>query len=525
MAAHMMQPGEDTGIFPQSAFRVDVQMSPFLFLMKHPTQEPVHVMKKAYSMSEALAIRHGVENPTRMIGRDEPLEPGAVRAQLERILGSKTFSRSPRISRFLTFVVEQTLAGQEDKLKEYLLGVEVFNRLDSFDPRIDSIVRVEARRLRYKLERYYESEGQSDPVFIQFRKGCYVPGFSNRSAFGDDLLGVGMDVPHLHVIGNAQAFGLFARGRYSMARWTPEGVDEAISCFTQAIDEDPDCVGAYSGLGAAWMIAGLLGFRPASEVMPKARERAEQAIVLRPNLPEPHSVLGLVRASYEWEWNDAEPLLRRGIQFAPHDPVPRLWYGLYSALAGRSDRAIHESHRGQQTSPTSLSAHMAMGFACHMAGNLDDAVIHYRLAQDLDPTFYPAHLGLGLIFADQDVSERALESLSESNRLRPSNPLTLAALTYAHARAGHNGEAIRFCNELESLRGSRYVPPVARAVAAGWVSDFAAASAALDEALEERSPWLACVHSLRAFEPLRQTEAYSKVAAALRLPHAHSLVA
>ena len=477
-------------------------------------------------MSEALATRYGVENPTRMIGRaEQPLEPGAVRAQLERILASKTFSRSPRISRFLTFVVEQTLGGQEDKLKEYLLGVEVFNRLDSFDPRIDSIVRVEARRLRYKLERYYEAEGQSDPVLIQFRKGCYVPAFSSRTAFGDDLLGAGMEVPHLQVIGNAQAFALFARGRYGLSRWTPESIDDAISCFTQALAEDPDCVGAYSGLGAAWMIAGLLGFKPASEVMPKARARAEQAVVLRPNLPEPHAVLGFVRAAYEWEWNDAEPLMRRAIQFAPHDPAPRLWYGLYSALAGRADRATHEAHRGQQASPTSLSAHMAMGFACHMGANYDDAVLHYRLAQELDPTFYPAHLALGLMFADQDIPERALESLSEANRLRPSNPLTLAVLAYANARAGRHAEAVAFCEELESLRGSRSVPPVARALACASAGDISAASAALEQALEERSPWLACLPGMRAFEPLRNTDAYQKVAGAIRLPHSHSVVA
>src|SRR5689334_24256366 len=107
-------------------------------------------------MAEALAIRQvdyiGSEEqaPTRP-GAD-PLASQAVRTQLERILNSRAFARSPRISRFLTFVVEQTLQRQEDKLKEYLLGVEVFGRMESFDPRIDSIVRVEARRLRYKLE-------------------------------------------------------------------------------------------------------------------------------------------------------------------------------------------------------------------------------------------------------------------------------------------------------------------------------------------------------------------------------------
>ncbi len=108
-------------------------VSLFANFMKHISAVRFHELKKAQLWSEALALRHGIERNTRPPAKEEAIEPGAVRAQLDRILASKTFSRSPRISRFLTFVVEQTLAGQEDKLKEYLLGVEVFNRMDSFD--------------------------------------------------------------------------------------------------------------------------------------------------------------------------------------------------------------------------------------------------------------------------------------------------------------------------------------------------------------------------------------------------------
>ena len=79
-------------------------------------------------MSEALALRYEPDRLTRVTLAAAPVEPAAVRAELQRILDSKTFARSPRISRFLAFVVDQALAGQEGKLKEYLLGVEVFNR-------------------------------------------------------------------------------------------------------------------------------------------------------------------------------------------------------------------------------------------------------------------------------------------------------------------------------------------------------------------------------------------------------------
>ncbi len=105
-----------------------------------------------------------------------------IRSQLERILRSRAFIQSHRIRRFLQFIVEESLLGQPHRLKEYLIGLEVFDRRDAFDPRVDSIVRVEARRLRHKLEEYYRSEGREDLIRITLRKGSYVPIFEPRTA-------------------------------------------------------------------------------------------------------------------------------------------------------------------------------------------------------------------------------------------------------------------------------------------------------------------------------------------------------
>jgi tetratricopeptide (TPR) repeat protein len=105
-----------------------------------------------------------------------------IRSQLDLILRSRAFIQSHRIRRFLQFVVEESLLGQPHRLKEYLIGLEVFDRREAFDPRVDSIVRVEARRLRYKLEEYYRTEGREDGIRIVLRKGSYVPIFEYRTA-------------------------------------------------------------------------------------------------------------------------------------------------------------------------------------------------------------------------------------------------------------------------------------------------------------------------------------------------------
>jgi TolB-like protein/Flp pilus assembly protein TadD len=99
--------------------------------------------------------------------------PTAIERQLNTILSSETFVHSPQLCRFLRFVVEQEMAGKGGQLKEYVLAVQVLRKDESFDPRIDTAVRTEARRLRQKLAEYYQSEGRQDPVEIALPKGSY----------------------------------------------------------------------------------------------------------------------------------------------------------------------------------------------------------------------------------------------------------------------------------------------------------------------------------------------------------------
>lgn len=104
-----------------------------------------------------------------------------VREQLARILASESFRNAQRSSALLRYLVEQTLAGRGESIKEYTLGVDALGRDASFDPRTDPIARVEASRLRSRLEAYYGSEGAIDPVLVTLPRGGYVPQFQKRT--------------------------------------------------------------------------------------------------------------------------------------------------------------------------------------------------------------------------------------------------------------------------------------------------------------------------------------------------------
>lgn len=104
-----------------------------------------------------------------------------IRSALERVLKSRQFSSSVRASRFIRYIVETALEDRGSMLKEYVLGVEVFDRGSAFDPGNDTIVRVEAVKLRNRLRTYYRGSGRKDAVVIELPKGAYQANFRLRA--------------------------------------------------------------------------------------------------------------------------------------------------------------------------------------------------------------------------------------------------------------------------------------------------------------------------------------------------------
>jgi len=131
----------------------------------------------------------------------EKISEEAIREALSRVLESATFIQSDRLSRFLRFTVETTLAGEADMLKEYVIGTEVYDRKPPYHPSLDSIVRSEARRLRNKLREYYESIGKEDSVSIDYRPGSYVPTFRQQRSLRHDHVGTDRALRQLFIDG------------------------------------------------------------------------------------------------------------------------------------------------------------------------------------------------------------------------------------------------------------------------------------------------------------------------------------
>jgi TolB-like protein len=122
-----------------------------------------------------------------LTGELSTVPQGAILEHLGKVLSSQSFQGAERSAKLLRFLVEQTVGGQSDRLKEYALATEALGRGSSFDPRTDTIVRAEVSRLRNRLDRYYASEGQADSLVIALSKGSYVPRFQKRTIQPDSV--------------------------------------------------------------------------------------------------------------------------------------------------------------------------------------------------------------------------------------------------------------------------------------------------------------------------------------------------
>jgi hypothetical protein len=107
--------------------------------------------------------------------------------QIHRIIHSTTFRNALTLQQLFQFVADKAIAGTTEGLKEYTIGVEAFGRKQDFDPKTDTIVRVQIHRLRLKLKEYYDAEGSHDPILIEIPKGHYLPSFESAPAATADL--------------------------------------------------------------------------------------------------------------------------------------------------------------------------------------------------------------------------------------------------------------------------------------------------------------------------------------------------
>lgn len=164
----------------------------------------------------------------------------SVKQQLKRVVESNAFAQAPQLRKFLTYIVEETLAGREKQISQYSLAIDVFGRDAGFDSAVDAVVRVEAGRLRTKLRDYYFVEGVGDQVVIELAKGRYAASFAFP---GDDapssLTGTEVNRSRIRNAGEPSAQPSTARNSPTVAPLQNLSADPDQDYLADGLYEDP----------------------------------------------------------------------------------------------------------------------------------------------------------------------------------------------------------------------------------------------------------------------------------------------
>jgi Tfp pilus assembly protein PilF len=463
-----------------------------------------------------------------------PVAPAEVREALQRILGSRIFETAPAQRRLLDYLVEKTLAGED--FKEFSLAIDVFARTADFDPKEDSIVRTEVRKLRFSIQKYYDGEGVSDPLRIALPKGGYVPHFSRverpddpqfdstaeesrdalkplfkRAAFALSprhlgyaaalvlvlVLGVGFLAYRLGASkaivdrqpGNSKTSSQAAQndlvlGRFWEQQITPESMDTAIRHFQSAISEDPKSVAAYVGLAESYMLhAKLNGSRwTAAEV----RSAALKAVALDEFNGEAHTALAMA-AEMDFDWTGAEHEYKIAVLLQPKSAFTHGSYGNMLVKLNRLSEAHHEIGLAADLNPDSAISLGATAVPYYIERNFDKAVEIYKKALSMDPNSGVLHQWLGMTYLAMGRLTEGLDQTIIARKLLQGDILTTGQLGRAYALSGKPEFARLLLDDLSARPGF-----AASAIAEVYIGlrDNEAALEWLERASDGKDVWL-----------------------------------
>ena len=287
-----------------------------------------------------------------------------------------------------------------------------------------------------------------------------------------------------------RAHELYLKARYYWNKRTDDSVKRALAAFQSALDQDPTYAPGYAGMADCYNILGYYNALQPLEAYRRGRAAALKALELDDSLAEAHATLGVVKRDFEWDWSGAEAEFDRALALNPGCVEAYHWRGTLFSMLGRHAEALREKMRALATDPLSVVIRTDLARMSYFARDYDQAVKEFRAALEMDPNFGSAHLWLAHVYEQKALFEEAVRELKIGIDLYGDSTYALAKLGHAYAIAAKTEEARAILKQLHALSNDRYVSPYDIAVIHAGLRERDEAFRWLQEALEQRSPWL-----------------------------------
>ena len=307
---------------------------------------------------------------------------------------------------------------------------------------------------------------------------------------------------------NPDAYEAYLKGRFFWNKRTADGMKEAISYFSQAIEKDPNYAPAYAGLTDSYALAGdwKYGVLAPKDAYPKAKAAALKAVELDGTLGEAHISLALCLDNFDWDFSYAGKEFTRGIELSPSYATGHDWYGWHLASLGRNGEALGQVEKAENLDPLSLIISSDLAEEFLIDHRYDEAATQTQKTINMDRFFAPAHYVLGATFVQKHKYDEAIAELQKATQLSEGSTAFNANLAYAYAVSGRRSEAVKILADLKnhSQHGFSNAPEIALVYVG--MNDKDQAMTWLNKAFDERfSPW---VLMRPAFDPLRSDQRF-----------------
>lgn len=290
-----------------------------------------------------------------------------------------------------------------------------------------------------------------------------------------------------------EAYRKYLLGLNESRKGTGEGLQNAIRDFQDAIAINPGAARLHAALAEVYS-ESVPYYSSPSEAMPLAKQAAQKALELDPNLANAHATLGDIHLLFDWDWKAAEAEYRRALEINPNSPQAQLGYTSYLSTLGRHDEAISHAEIVNRVDPLALDSRNEALWAYYFSGRLQETIEQARKAIELEPDAGLPYAMLALAAADlgqRDEALRSAEKATQSTESRPCislcSPSVFATAASALAHAGEHDRAKQVLEQALQLAKTRYVCRFLVAAAYSDLGETQRAFDSLDLAFRQRS--------------------------------------
>lgn len=287
---------------------------------------------------------------------------------------------------------------------------------------------------------------------------------------------------------DSEAYAEYLKGRFKWARWTPEGVREAIQHYDRSIELDPDFALPHSGTAAAHVFMGAIGYLPPEQAFQKAELHATRALELEDSAGEAHTAMAAVQFFYHWDWDGAYRSFQKALSLTPGSAEAHQLYGMYLRALGEIEESLDELRTAVALDPLSFGIRDELAKTLMVAGELDNAEAELRSILLAAPSFRAATETLGWVQIARGDPEAALAIFDTLPEMAGHRFASASSRGYALAALGRRDDALAMLALLEErqLENSDVTLTVDFAIVYQGLGDYDQVFHHLDEVADRR---------------------------------------